>query len=196
MSGGRDAGIVEVMDIDTKALLAVLSHMHPAWEPRVLDSRVKYFMRQGWPSPAVTAGRGLKVRLGVDDVMRFVLVHELLDAMVPPGPAAAMIDASWTDLRAALAGVWRERGTRTAALPILVRMRSVDADDGDGGGTAVAATGDDVRRWLGGHGGSRRLLVLDAMRLIRGFGAAVVDTMAPQLARSFVAAVDEWVVAS
>lgn len=184
------------MEIDTKGLLALLSHMHPAWEPRVLGSRVQYFMRRGWPSPAVTAGRGLKVRLGVDDVMRFVLVHELLDAMVPPGPAAAMIDASWTDLRIALAGVWTERGTREAALPILVRVRTVDGDDEDGGGTAVAATGDDVRRWLGGQGGSRWLLVLDAMRLIRGFDAAVVDTMAPQFRRSFVAAVDEWVVAS
>lgn len=182
------------MEIDTKGLLALLSHMHPAWEPRVLGSRVQYFMRRAWPSPAVTAGRGLKVRLGVDDVMRFVLVHELLDAMVPPGPAAAMIDASWTDLRTALAGAWSERGTREAALPILVRMRSTNGADGNG--TTVAATSDDVRRWLGGQGGSRWLLVLDAMRLIRGFDAAVVDTMAPQFRRSFVAAVDEWVVAS
>jgi hypothetical protein len=181
------------MELDTKGLLDLLQQLHPSWAQRSIDGRLKYFMRQGWPSPAVAAGRGAKVRLGVDDVMKFALLMELLDAMVPPGPAAAMIDASWADLRTGLAGAWVERADRQSALPIVLHMRS--AEDGVSG-TVVVGTNDGVRQWLNGEGAGRWLLLLDSARLIRSLDKALVETMTPVAARRFASSMDEWVLAT
>jgi hypothetical protein len=176
------------MGLSTSELLQVLQQMHPSWDQRALAARVKYFTRDGWPSDAVRAGRGSRLLLGADDIMKLVFVMELLDASVPPTPAREMVEEGWRELRFALASSWNERATRTAALPVIVHASADDAASR----VAIAATADEVRRWLAGRDEFRWLLLLDAARVAKSLDRALREVLAPSSLRALTALIDDW----
>lgn len=96
-----------ILQFDNADMERLLAGIHGGAEAAAtVQMRLRYLQRTGYPKGA-QAGRGKRVAYEVDNVLRLMLVFQLLDLDLTPARAVNTVETNWTVVARALVASWR-----------------------------------------------------------------------------------------
>ncbi len=187
------ADVIPALDNADAERLLVAMHARPGCDTAALAGtvamRVRYLQKREFPSYA-RAGRGRRTRHDVDGALRLVTAFELLAAGIAPARTAVTVEGNWWILSRVLVASWRAARMMAggdadpAAQAAAGRLRRIVLLDplelhGDEAPVPVqiARPDDDLWRAAEPDGLERCFLVLEPLRVVTRFMAAMRDEL-------------------
>lgn len=166
---------------------AIVGHMHPGVEEKIVQARLKYLHRLDFPFKVEDVGTGGRVHYDVDALLRIVAVFELLAAGIAPNQAASLVQGSWAAMSLALARGWVRRDGGGAPVVAMVRTDGLSAADG-----GILTGGElEARIWTTLSGtDDRRITLVETRRVARSLEGALTEGLKLVEARRTMVAID------
>jgi hypothetical protein len=155
-------------------LVSVMSAIHGKVDSATVEARLKYLQRVPFPAPRADVGKGGRTYYSADDLMKIVVVFELIAASMLPAQAAAIVNDRWLDISPGLAMAWNGRSNPIASV-LMVATPNTFNIDGQGSGRIDVTSADELSMWFKQRRRVDRRMDADDRQLPLGPRVTVVD---------------------